>query len=220
MLTAGESRRALRLLTSSAVAASWQVLHSLTGTPEVQRASLLDVVPGIIGYYSEGSSALAADFYDDERARTAARRRFVAEPVILARGEKIGRAIAWASRPLFGEPGDVTDRLAEVVQLETARPYRDTITTNRRRDPEAAGWRRIASGGCPFCRMLAERGAVYRAETARFASHPNCHCTAQPVFRGEPGEEASVVQYAASKRRATEADRARVRAYLAEHYGD
>jgi hypothetical protein len=66
-LTAGESRRALRLLTATAEAASWRVLHSLTGTPEARRADLLDAVPAIIGHYSDGSSALAADFYDDER---------------------------------------------------------------------------------------------------------------------------------------------------------
>jgi hypothetical protein len=102
-----------------------------------------------------------------------------------------------------------------VVQLETARPYRETITTNRRRDPQAAGWRRVAEGGCKFCRMLAGRGEVYKADTARFASHPNCHCTAQPVFKGEPAPEADVIQYVASKRRTTEADRARVREYLA-----
>ena len=50
--------------------------------------------------------------------------------------------------------------------------------------------------------------------------HPNCHCTAAPAFRGEPVTEAGVVQYVASKRRPTEADRARVRAYLAENYPD
>ena len=107
------------------------------------------------------------------------------------------------------------------MQLETARPYRDTITTNRQRDPEAAGWRRVASGGCSFCRRLASRGAVYRHDTTRFASHTICHCIAPPVFKGgDPGEEASVVQYVASKRNPTARDRERVRAYLAENFGD
>jgi hypothetical protein len=221
MPTASESRQALRLVTGAAVTATLQVLGSLSGPPEAQRADLLDAVPSIIAYYSDGSAALAADFYDAERELAAAKRRFTAEPVIFARGEKIGRSVAWASKPLLGEDGDVAGRLAEVVQYETARPFRDTITTNRRRDPEAVGWRRVTSGGCRFCTMLAERGAVYRAETARFASHPNCHCAAQPVFKSnDTGEEASVVQYAASKRRTTEADRARVRAYLADNYGD
>ena len=64
--------------------------------------------------------------------------------------------------------------------------------------------------------MLAGRGAVYKADTARFASHTNCHCTAAPVFNGQDGEEASALQYVASKRRQTERDRERVRTYLAQ----
>ena len=138
--------------------------------------------------------------------------------MIADRGQKLYNAIAWATQALLDDALDATpqQRLAEVVQLETARPYRDTITTNRRRDPSAVGWRRIAESGCRFCRMLAGRGAVYKAETARFASHTHCHCTAAPVFKGQDGPEASALQYVASKRRKTEADRARVRAYLAD----
>ena len=221
MPTALESRAALTLVTGAAVGAVQRILGSLTGPPETRRSDLLDAVPQIIGYYADGSSALAADFYDDERERAAARGRFTAEPVVLDRWEKIGRAIAWATQPLVDGDGDVPGRLAEVVQIETARPYRDTITTNRRRDPESVGWRRVASGGCSFCRMLADRGAVYRSDSARFASHTHCHCTAEPVFRSnDTGESVSVVQYVASKRRPSARDRERVRAYLAENYGD
>ena len=221
MPTALESRAALTVVTGAAVNAVQQLLGSLTGSPDAVRSDLLSAVPEVIGYYADGSSALAADFYDDERDRASARGGFTAEPVVLDRWEKVGRALAWATQPLIEGDGDVPARLAEVVQIETARPYRDTITTNRQRDPEAVGWQRVSAGGCSFCRMLASRGAVYRAETARFASHTNCHCTAQPVFKGnDPGDEASVIQYVASKRRPSARDRARVRAYLAENFGD
>lgn len=221
MPTAVESRAALQLVTGAAVGAATRLLGSLTGPPESQRADLLDAVPQIIAYYTDGSSALAADFYDDERDRVRARVTFTAEPIVLDRWEKIGRAIAWATQPLIEGDGEAPARLAQIVQLETARPYRDTITTNRRRDPAAVGWRRVAESGCKFCRFLAGRGAVYKADTARFASHPHCHCTAAPVFRGgDDGPEASVVQYVASKRRPSVKDRERIRAYLAKHYGD
>lgn len=217
MPTASESRAALTLITGAAVTQATRLIQSLSGSPEVQRSDLIDAVPQILAYFTEGSSALAADFYDDEREQAGARGRFTAEPVVKDRAEKIARAIAWATQPLFDPAGaTVIERLAPVVQLETARPYRDTILTNRDRDPEAVGWRRVTEGGCKFCRMLAGRGEVYRNDTARFASHTNCHCTAQPVFRGQPGAEADVVQYVASKRRKTEADRERVRAFLAE----
>lgn len=217
MPTPRESRAALQRVTAASVAAAAQVAADANGSAVEVRATLLEAVPAVLAYYTDGSSALAADFYDDERERAGARGRFIAEPVIIDRAEKIRRAIAWATEPLFSDVGQtVGERLAPVVQLETARPYRDTITENRRRDPEAVGWARVTAGGCKFCRMLASRGAVYKEATARFASHPNCHCTAQPVFRGEQiGPEADVLQYEASKRRMSDAARKRLRDYLA-----
>lgn len=223
MPTASESRAALQLVTSAALSAAATLLGKVNGSPEQQRSILLETVPGVIAHYSDGSSALAADFYDDERERAAAPKLYVAEPVVLDRLVKIRRGIAWASDPLFGD--DLTtasSRLAEVVQLETARPYRDTILTNRRRDPSAVGWRRVASGkGCKMCKMLADRGAVYTDNTARFATHTNCHCTAQPVFSSSDyGEEASVMQYLASAKRRTAAQKATLRDYLNTNYSD
>lgn len=217
MPTPSESRAALTLITGAAVSKVSALLGKLSGSPESQRADLLDAAPLIVSYYADGSAALAADFYDDERERASARGRFTAEPIVKDRAEKLARAIVWATEPLFDPTNTtVTQRLAPVVQLETARPYRDTITTNRQRDPQAAGWRRVTSGGCRFCRMLAGRGEVYRSNTARFASHANCHCTAQPVFKGDPGDEAGVLQYVASQRRRTKADQERLRSYLAD----
>lgn len=215
MPTPGEYRAALVLVTGAAVEASTRYLGSLTGSPEARRSELLAAVPEVIAYYSDGSSALAADAYDDARERAGAAGAYMAEPVILDRGRKIGNAIAWAAEPLLTGEGDTAGRLAEVVQLETARPYRDTITTNRFRDPAAVGWQRVTSGGCKFCQMLAGRGAVYREATARFASHPNCHCTAQPVFDGQGGDEASAMQYVASQRRRSPAQKQALRDYLA-----
>lgn len=181
---------------------------------------LLEAVPGVIAYYSDGSSALAADFYDDERERAAPPKLYLAEPVVLDRVVKIRSAVAWASEPLFdGDIEKSASRLADVVHLETARPFRDTVLTNRRRDPSAVGWRRVTSGGCRLCRMLAARGAVYKESTARFATHPSCKCSAQPVFStNNYGEEASAMQYLASKAKRTPAQKERLRQYLDVHY--
>ena len=165
---------------------------------------------------------MAADFYDDERERAAPPKLYLAEPVIEDRTVKIRRAVAWAAGPLFGDEPDLgasASRLADVVNLETARPYRDTILTNRERDPSAAGWRRITNGGCKLCRMLADRGAVYIDKTARFAAHPSCKCTAQPVFSSEDyGEEANVMQYIASRRKRTSEQQEALREYLRINY--
>lgn len=223
MPTASESKAALRLVTGAAVTAAVTALGRVSGPPVEQRAVLLEAVPGLITYYSEGSSALAADFYDDERERAAAPKLYVAEPVILDRTVKIRSAIAWAAAPLFEDDRATSaSRLAEVVQLETTRPYRDTVLTNRRRDPSAVGWRRVTSGsGCKFCRMLADKGAVYSDDTARFASHDHCGCTAQPVFStSHYGEEANVMQYMASRKRRSAEQQARLREYLNTNYSD
>jgi hypothetical protein len=222
MTTPSEARLALIVVTDAAVAAASDLLGSMTGAPDARRAGMLEAVPELIAYYADGTAALAADFYEDSRERAGAPGRFTAEPVVADRAEKIRRAIAWSAAPMFGAAdGSVGERLAQVVQLETARPFRDTITTNRRRDPQSVGWRRVAAGGCKFCLMLAERGAVYREDTARFASHPNCHCGAEPVFRSnDTGETASVLQYVASKRTRTPAQSAKLRDYLNRHYPD
>lgn len=222
MLTASDSKAALQLVTAAAVNTVTNLLGRVTGTPEQRRALLLDGVPEVIAYYSAGSSALAADFYDDERERAAPPKLYLAEPVILDRTVKIRRAVAWAADPLFADDPETTaGRLADVVQLESARPFRDTVLTNRRRDPSAVGWRRVTNGGCKLCRMLADRGAVFMDTTARFAAHPSCKCTAQPVFSSEDyGDEANVMQYMASRKRRTPEQQVILREYLNTNYSD
>jgi len=66
--------------------------------------------------------------------------------------------------------------------------------------------------------MLAGRGEVYAKDTVRFASHDDCGCAGAPAF-GE-GRPLEVHQYIASKRNQTEADRRRVREYLASMDAD
>lgn len=222
MLTAGSSKAALQLLSAAAVSTVTSLFGSVSGTPEQRRALLLDGVPDVIAYYSAGSSALAADFYDDERERAAPPKLYLAEPVVMDRTVKIRRAVVWASDPLFADdPATTAGRLADVVQLESARPFRDTVLTNRRRDPSAVGWRRVTGGGCKLCVMLASRGAVYTDQTARFATHTNCKCSAQPVFSSNDyGEEANAMQYVASRKRRTPEQQANLREYLNTNFTD
>lgn len=222
MTEATESQRALRMLSDAAVNTAVSMLNSMSGPAELQRAALLDGVPAVIEFFSEGSAALAADFYDESRAASGvAPDGFSSSLVIVDRAVKIRRGVAWASEPLFDDAREVSaSRLAEVVGSEVSRPYRDTITGNRKRDPQSTGWRRVSSGGCAFCRMLAAKGAIYRDSTARFAAHDNCGCTAEPVFGpNDHGPEATVMQYVASKRRRTEKEKVALREYL-ELYAD
>lgn len=222
MVTAQESKRLLTLLGDDAEDQVRWMLRRTSGGWESRRLQLLDTVPGVLAFYSEGSAALAADFYDDARAGVAG--RFSAVPVVLDRTVKIRRGVVWASEPLSVDDDELAAaRFAQLMRSEMARPYRDTVLSNRQRDPQAVGWTRITrgSGSCKFCRMLADRGAVYREATVRFAAHDDCMCTAAPVFKGgEVGPEASTVQYMASKRRRTAKERAFLRDYLEGNYPD
>lgn len=215
MATPEEARQALVLVTDRAVSTATELV---TANADATREALVLATPGIVAYYSDGTAALAADHYDDLRATANASGRYTAEPVVRLREEQIRIGTLWAVEPLYrAEPDQVlaVSRIAEVVQLETARPFRDTITTNTRRDPSAVGWQRIAGGGCKLCSMLAARGAVYKQSTARFATHPSCKCSAAPVFDGQPGEEASVMQYVASQRTRSPQQKRALREYLA-----
>lgn len=223
MVKARESKRLLSVVTDDAADTARWMLRRSSGSWESRRLQLLDTVPDVVAYYSEGSAALAVDLYEDERAAARSAGRFVAEPVILDRTVKIRRGVAWATFPLSkGDDQAATLRLVELVQSETVRPYRDTILTNQRGDAAAVGWRRYTSAGaCGFCRMAADKGAVYRDDTAYFAAHDNCRCTAGPVFRGGlAGPEASAIQYIASGRRRTPAQKKALREYVQTYFPD
>lgn len=221
MPSPSESRAILAALSNQAVATSQRLITRLSGTPEYRRDALLEAIPELIGYYSDGSGALAVDFYEEQRDDAGVTSPFVPTLVVPDRESNIRRGTVWAAAPLFdGDELGAGKRLAEIIQLETARPYRDTILANTRNDPAAVGWKRITNQCCSFCRMLADRGAVYKESTARFAAHPHCDCTAAPVFiGGKVGPEASTLQYRASRRSRTPKQREELRNYLAENYG-
>ena len=212
MPTADDYRRALMIVATRAVNDSIRLAQ------EVGPAVITEAIPPVIGYYSDGTAALAADQYDDLREAAEAPGAFRSEPVINIRDEQVRRGLIWSVEPLYLEVPDTltaSARLAEVVQLETARPFRDTILTNQQRDPASVGWKRNTSGeSCKMCTMLADRGAVYQQSTARFATHPGCDCSASAVFSSSAGPEANALQYVASRRRKTPAQRQRLNAYL------
>lgn len=234
MPTAIESRQSLVLVTDAAVQASLALLDRLSGSPDEVRANLLEGVPSLISMYGDASASLAADFYDETR-ENAGLTGYSAQLIVPDRTETIRNAIAWAAQPLFDGLGAAQSRLAEVVQPEVARPYRETIIGNRRQDPDATGWQRVAKGdACKFCLMLAGRGSVYKEATANFAAHPHCDCTVQPVFyrkvshptlgtalqKYDVGPEATPLQYMASARNRTPQQKAILRNYLNAHYPD
>lgn len=217
-MTALESKRALTVLADDAEDTARWMVGRTSGSFESRRLQLLDTVPGVIEYYSEGSAVLAVDAYMDARVGVAG--TFAATPIVLDRLVKIRRGVAWAADPLAASDRELAAaRMAKLMRSEMTRPYRDTTIRNGARDGMFAGYTRIArAASCGFCKALAARGAVYKKSTAFFAAHDSCQCTAAATFVGQPhGPEASVMQYMASKRRRTPAEKALINDWAAQY---
>lgn len=226
MVTAVEARRGMELLTTRAVRDGIRVLRGTSGTMEQRRAFMLDTTPSIIIRYSEGTAALAADYFVDERSRYVDG-AFQATLVIPDRRSDWRRDTAWALEVVDYDLGLSEKRLRDVLQYETAKPYWHTLMGNTVMDETAAAWRRIANpGACNFCRMLADRGLVYKSYSVDFKSHPNCMCGIQPVWtrrgqQGVAGDTRSIPGgYVPSRVTQTDERRRRLRDYLNAVYGD
>lgn len=207
-------------LTVADLEAFWRTLDAsdAAGT----RDALLSFLPDLVQTYGEIGAAYAADFYEELRDSSPdVRRPYTAVlPDDVVPVEQIEASTRWALGPLWTAQDDLAlaveaafANLSGAANRLTLIPARDTVRENAARDPESIGWRRVGNGdSCAFCRMLIGRGNVYSADTARFASHDHCDCLAEPAWGG--GEPAEVIQYMASKRNPTKADRARVRDFL------
>ncbi len=214
-------------------------------TPTALRAAIFSVAPLIVDGYIDGTGALALDWYEELREEAAPPRRFAPRIVAEVNDRILSASLAEATRPLyeltvsderFDDLGltEATSAALKSAQLVvedfTTDGFRQTVTGNTLVDPDAVGWRRFARpGACSFCLMLADRGAVYRKETANFAAHGavmangrkggNCRCVAGPAFDPK-APTASAIQYLATRQTRTPAQRATLRAYLAKNYPD
>lgn len=231
-------RSALTVVSSAAVA-DVEAVAKAGGSPEEIRAALFVATPLIVADYTDGSSALALDWYEELRDAAQPDEPFAPVPIHLVTDEDVRAIVAVTTVALVDTPVPDTDPVDVAVELLGARIYelvtdgfRDTMTVNSDADPASVGWRRFARpGACKFCKMLADKGAVYTEKTARFAAHGavmpggrkggNCMCIAGPAFGGrEAWEEATPMQYLASRRNRSAAEKARLREYLNQHFPD
>lgn len=192
------------------LAALWDQVE----TAAEARTALADLLPALVDVYGDAAAALAADWYDELRDEKEIRGRFTAIAADTTdRG--VHELAGWAVEPLAVNDTDwaaVRTRLYGGLQRRITDVARDTITLSSVADPGADGWQRVArGGGCAFCRMLAGRGAVYTSRTADFSSHDSCHCVATVAWKGM---ERPVKPYTPSEQTITDADRARVQAWM------
>lgn len=180
------------------------------------RDMLADILPQIVDTYGTAAAAMAADWYDDLRAKSAVSGTFLATPAVVDQAGTSSLA-GFAAKPLFAENPNwnAARTLADGgLQRRIANVARETVMQNAVADPQARGWQRVGNGSCGFCAMLIGRGAVYSERGADFSSHDHCKCSAAPAFRGKPQP---VKPYTPSANKATDAERARVREYLRTH---
>lgn len=190
-------------------------------TPDAARDALLEALPELVALYGSAAATLAADWYDELRDAAKVRRPFRAIPAELPDQGRTDALARWAVSPLFAEvvgeqAGEAAFSLAfGGLQRIIANAGRETVTGSSIADPAADGWQRVGYGdNCEFCTLLIDRGSVYSSTTADFASHDNCNCAAMPAFGGR---ERPVKPYTRTRRRISDADRARVREYLRTH---
>lgn len=86
--------------------------------------------------------------------------RFFATPPRVDAYEQLTKQVRWGVAPMFTGNGDMTTRLAGVLQRHIFGAQRDTVDILARQ--WKVGYARIArEDACAFCRILAGRGAVY-----------------------------------------------------------
>lgn len=185
--------------------------RSVGGDP----VALGEVLAELVQSYGDAAAAAAATWYDEVRTDAGVTPGFQA---VLPEPREPGTyaLVGWAADQA-NSADSFRSLIGGGVQRRITNYSREVLTTSSVRDPRARGWMRVGAGACDFCAMLISRGAVYTKESVRFASHDSCHCGVAPAWSS--GQVASVrSEFVPSSRRrseaASEADRARVRAWI------
>jgi hypothetical protein len=157
------------------------VLWRRVRTPELAETALRDVLPALIETFGAASATVAADWYDEERDKVGARRRFTAIPAEIP---NVGAQalVGWA----LSEAQDFTSfqtLISGGTQRRIANFARLTITGSSIEDPSSEGWVRVGEGACKsgWCDQFLD-GEVH-AVAYDFPAHDNCNCGAVPAWR-------------------------------------
>ncbi|NUO36444.1 MAG: hypothetical protein HOQ27_15445 [Dermatophilaceae bacterium] len=172
--------------------------------------ALRDILPALIDTYGAAAGTLAADWYDELRDKVGVGGSFQAIPAEIP--ETGAQALVGWAKTEANDYAAFQSLILGGMQRRIANFSRSTISGSSIADPKATGWQRVGSGACPFCAMLIARGSIYSEAGADFASHDHCHCSAVPAFGGQP---LPVKPYTPSARNISDADRARVRDWIA-----
>jgi hypothetical protein len=130
--------------------------------PEETRDALLEFVPILVEQYGEVAATMAADWYEELRAVTAAAGRFTAVTAASVPAEAVQAQVRFLAGALWTpNPADMLGGLLTSADKYVKQPGRDTIMSNAKR--EGVRFARVPTGDktCAFCLMLASRDAIY-----------------------------------------------------------
>ncbi len=173
----------IKTLTARDLIKLWDVLdiEDMTRSWAVLEEALRDIT----ATYGDISAASAIDFLESA-AEAAGRPSAVIPMAAVAPDEQVGSMMRWGLGPLWEEtprPSMALKRLAGGAGRLSLQPGRNTVLDYVRR--ERIRWAFVPQGTatCPFCLMLASRGAVYHTEQPRY--HEFCDCSITPIHEDQ-----------------------------------
>lgn len=178
------------ILTARDIVRAWQRLSPETRLSTALIPDLMSLVTEIATAYGEVTAVAAADFYD-YMAELAGTRLPPAVPVSpVPPRAQVESMVRWATGPLRLPDGPLPDaalkRLTGAAQRLAQQPGRRTLMGACARD--GVRFARVPQGSetCPYCLMLASRGAVYWTQgTAMAAYHDSCDCAVIAVHQDD-----------------------------------
>lgn len=181
----GGSRRALE-----AELTSWVDGHPGAGTAEIRREAER-MMRGRVQEADKSAASLAAQWYDAQ-GKAAGMRLDRAVTSVAFDEATVERVAHYQAQKL--EDGDIpgfVEMCSELVGNDAVRSLNATIMRNAARDKrKGVKFARVTSGRntCPWCLMLAGRGAVYHTRESAGAMgqfHRHCSCKIVPSFSGD-----------------------------------
>lgn len=150
------------------------------------RKDVVAIMQMCCGATTTMAERLAADFYDELRARFGISDGFTAtvdsgrEPTATEGAVRAFAQDLVDEKPIAQFVGKCADRL----DYETRLASNKCVEQNARRDPKKPRWARVPTGfeTCTFCIMLASRGFVYHTEETASHAHAHCDCRVVPSW--------------------------------------
>lgn len=194
-----QAQAGIRVLVERDLTAFWASLD--LSRPDRVAAAVREYVPALVSQYGQDAGAFAAEWYDAQRLAEGVEGTFRAEALASPYEGAVDPMVRRAVGGIYGgDPAATLATLATNAGKYVLAASRQTIARAADMDPEASGWIRVTrAGACDFCKMLADRGAVYRKASVHFASHGECNCAAVPSW-DPSAPEVDVNVYEASKR--------------------